>query len=142
MLRIPTSSNPLPAWDGGGPVAPDPLAYTELAPILIGPSPSFVPPEIAAANPAIDKTVPYPVTVADLNSRIQTAGRIDPDIKSRRKKIPQVLINQANRITDPMNNPYWSDTLRTAYYLPNDFALDTRRLMPQFFSSHSYPTAN
>lgn len=138
MLRIPTSSTPPPSGISAGPITADLLDYTEFAPILLGPAPSFIPPEIGKANPAIDKTVPYPVTVKDLSDRIITAGRIDPDIKSRRQKIPQILVNTANRIVDPMNNPYYSSTLRTSYYLP-DFAQDTRRLMPQFISPVAYP---
>ena len=142
MLRIPASQTPLPSWDGGPPIGTDILALSPLAPILIGPAPQYVPPEIKAADPRIEKNVPYPITVGDLNSRIVTAGRIDPDIKTRRVKIPSLVINQANRITGPENNPYYANTLRTAYYLPNDFAQDTRRLMPTFFSPTSYPVSN
>lgn len=144
MLRIPHAQDQalLPSWDAGGPVVAPASAYTQLAPILVGPAPQFVPPQIGPADPAIDKTVSFPVTVGDLRDRVQTAGRIDPDIKTRRMKIPAVLVNQGTRILDPGNNPYYNATLRTAYYLPNDFAQDTRRLNPGFFSPHSYPRAN
>ena len=142
MLRIPANQNPLPSWDGGGAVSADPLAYTALAPILVGPAPQFVPPEISPANPSLDATVRYPVTVKDLNDRIQTAGRIDPNIKARRMKIPAILVNQADRIVAPENNPYYESMRRTAYYLPHDFAQDTRRLIPGFISPHAYPVSN
>lgn len=142
MLRIPAQQNPLPAWDGGGPVAADPLGYTPLAPILLGPAPQFVPPQQSAANPTLDTNVAYPVTVQQLNDRIVTAGRIDPNIKVRRQKIPAILVDQGTRITAPENNPLYFQTLRTAYYLPTDFAQDTRRLNPGFISPVSYPVSN
>ncbi|KAK9827077.1 hypothetical protein WJX74_005668 [Apatococcus lobatus] len=132
----------LPSWDGGGPVAASASDYTQLAPILVGPAPQYVPPQISPADPAIDKTVSFPVTVGDLRDRVRTAGRIDPDIKTRRMKIPAILVNQGNRILDPSNNMYYASTLRTAYYLPNDFAQDTKRLNPGFISPHSYPRSN
>ncbi len=142
MLRVPASQYPLPSWDAGGPVAADPLAYTALAPVLVGPAPQFVPPEIGPADPVLDSTVRFPVTVGALSDRIRTAGRIDPDIRSRRVKIPAVLVEQATRITGPENNPYSKEMQRTAYYLPNDYAIDTRRLNPGFISPHSYPVSN
>lgn len=141
MLRIPASQTPLPSWDGGGPVGADPLAYGPLAPILIGPSAQYVPPTISPANPSVEKTVSYPVTVKDLNDRIVTAGRIDPNIKARRVKIPAVLINQGDRIVAPENNPLYAATLRTSYVLPDAFQ-DTKRLNPGFLLPYSYPVSN
>lgn len=122
-------------------MAADPLAYGPLAPILIGPAPQFVPPEISPANPVLEADVGYPVTVGQLNDRIVSAGRIDPNIKARRVKIPAVLVNQAHRIVAPENNPYYAQMLRTAYQIP-EFAIDTRRLNPGFIAAAPYPVSN
>lgn len=119
-----------PAWNLD-PVSIPLSGYGPLANID-GPAPTYVPPQLSLNDPRIDGTVRYPVTCGDLNARIVTGGRIEPNIKTRRQKVPQLLVRTGERFTDPAMNPYFQQTLRTSYRLP-DGLIDTRRLNPEMY---------
>ena len=126
----PTANSLLPVWNLD-PVTIPSSGYAPLANIG-GPAPTYAPPQQSIADPRIDGTSHFPVTCGDLNARIITGGRIEPNIKTRRQKVPQLLVRTGERFTDPAQNPYYANTLRTSYRLP-DGLIDTRGLNPEMY---------
>ena len=134
----PAPASLLPTWS----VDPVSVPFSGYGPLatIDGPAPQYVPPQVSLADPRIDGRARYPVTCGDLNARIVTGGRLDPDIKTRRRKVPQVLIRTGERFTDPAMNPYFVNTFRSSYRLP-DGLIDTRRLNPEMYMP-TYPLGN